>query len=58
VDGNVWEENLKQVAGNEGDNTVLLSTPKVKFLRIKLDESLEKEEIPWTMRQMKIFGLL
>ncbi|MES2520667.1 MAG: c-type cytochrome [Bacteroidota bacterium] len=60
VDGNTWEETSKQITGNEGDNTILLSTPKVKFLRIKLDEGLEKEteEIPWTMRQMKIFGQL
>jgi hypothetical protein len=59
VDGNTWEVTAHGLVGNEGDNTVPLSTPKVKYLRIKLEEGLdqETENIPWTMKQMKIFGL-
>jgi mono/diheme cytochrome c family protein len=58
ADGTNWQQNLSQVPGNEGENIVLLNTEKVKFLRIRLDEGLEKEteEIPWTMRQVKVFG--
>jgi mono/diheme cytochrome c family protein len=58
IDGNNWQETLSQVKGNEGENIVLLNTPKVKFVRIKLDENLnETEEIPWTMKQVKVYGL-
>jgi mono/diheme cytochrome c family protein len=59
LDGNSWEESAKHLIGNEGDNTVLLNSQKIKFLRIKLEEGLEQETetIPWTMKQVKIFGL-
>jgi hypothetical protein len=59
VDGNNWEQTAKGLVGNEGDNIVSLSTQKIKFLRLKLEEGLdqETEAIPWTMKQVKIFGL-
>jgi mono/diheme cytochrome c family protein len=59
VDGNNWEQAAKGLVGNEGDNIVSLSTQKIKFLRLKLEEGLdqETEAIPWTMKQVKIFGL-
>jgi mono/diheme cytochrome c family protein len=59
LDGVSWVEVAKDLIGNEGDNTAFLSTSKTKFLRIKLQEGLdqEKEVVPWTMKQIKIFGL-
>ncbi len=58
VDGVNWQENQKQIAGKEGENIVLLNAQKVKYMRIKLEESPVKEadELPWTMKQLKVYG--
>lgn len=57
-DGTNW--NTIKSGKCDSANTILSFTPNAtKFLRILLTDNLEEEgEIPWSMRQMKIFGLL
>jgi mono/diheme cytochrome c family protein len=44
---------------DSADAILFFEPNKTKFLRIILTDNLEEEgEIPWSMRQMKIFGLL
>jgi mono/diheme cytochrome c family protein len=57
-DGRNWEQNIAEMKGKDGENIISFASTKTKFLRIKLNEDLPKdsEEIPWSMRQVKIFG--
>ena len=57
-DGTNWKESLAQLKGKEGENVVSLGNVKTKFLRLKLNEDLaqDSDEVPWSMRQLKVFG--
>lgn len=57
-DGTNW--NTIKAGKSDNADTILTFEPnKTKFLRIILTDDLEEAgEIPWSMRQMKIFGLL
>jgi mono/diheme cytochrome c family protein len=57
-DGEHWQETIATTKGLDGDNIVRFNAVKSKFLRIQLQEGSdnEKEEVPWSMRQVKIFG--
>jgi hypothetical protein len=59
VDGLTWNIHVANWKGKEGDNIVSFDQVKTKFVRLKLGEGLTKEadEIPWSMRQVKIYGL-
>lgn len=57
ADGKQWQKVAK---GNCENEDVVISFPKVsaKFLRITQTNNLDEEgEIPWSMRQLKIFGI-
>ena len=59
TDGNNWQETIVSKKGNDGDNIMAFNAVKARFLRIKLMESLSKtetDEVPWSMRQVKVFG--
>ena len=58
LDGTNWQENMKAQKGTEGDNTITFNATKAKFVRIKLEGNTVKdgEDIPWSMRQLKIYG--
>jgi hypothetical protein len=58
LDGANW--NTIKTGKSDSADTILSFEPnKTKFLRIVLTDDIEEEgEIPWSMRQMKIFGLL
>ncbi|WP_259014200.1 DUF7133 domain-containing protein [Emticicia fluvialis] len=58
-DGVNWQSNLVAGKGNDGDNIIALNPRKAKFIRIKLEQGLEgtEDDIPWTMKQLKIFEL-
>ncbi len=57
-DGTHWQEALTEMKGREGENVISFTNAKTKFLRLKLNEDLDKdsEDIPWSMRQLKLFG--
>ncbi|MGB5359048.1 MAG: discoidin domain-containing protein, partial [Eudoraea sp.] len=57
-DGANWNT-IKEGKCDNPDTILTFEPNKTKFLRIVLTDNLEEEgEIPWSMRQMKIFGLL
>lgn len=58
-DGVNWQSTLVAIKGNDGDNIIALNPRKAKFIRIKLEQGLEgtEDDIPWTMKQLKIFEL-
>ncbi|MES2795999.1 MAG: c-type cytochrome [Bacteroidota bacterium] len=58
MDGNNWKETLTNQNGKDGENIISFEGAKAKHLRIKLVEPLVStiDELPWTMRQLKIFG--
>ena len=57
-DGANWKT-IKTGKCDAADTILSFEQNKTKFLRIILIDNLEEEgEIPWSMRQMKIFGLL
>lgn len=58
LDGANW--NTIKTGKSDSADTILSFEPnEAKFLRIILTDDIEeKGEIPWSMRQMKIFGLL
>jgi mono/diheme cytochrome c family protein len=58
-DGNSWLATIASQKGSDGNNIIAFNSVKAKFLRIKLSESIDKnetDEIPWSMRQVKVFG--
>lgn len=56
-DGTHWQEAMAEMKGREGENVITFANTKTRFLRLKLNEELAKdrEDIPWSMRQLKIF---
>lgn len=56
--GKSWHEILPETRGVEGDNVITLNGTKAKFLRMRLFEGLadDSDEIPWSMRQLKVFA--
>lgn len=58
-DGTSWQTAINKQKGSEGDNTIALTPKKAKFIRIRLEQGLENpdDDIPWTMKQLKIFEL-
>ncbi|UWX55384.1 discoidin domain-containing protein [Maribacter litopenaei] len=58
TDGNSWKE-IKNGKGEQADVSLVFEPIETKFVRMKLTEnfgSQEDHEIPWSMRQMKIYG--
>lgn len=58
TDGNSWKE-IENEKGQQADVTLIFEPIETKFLRIRLTENFgpqEDHEIPWSMRQMKIYG--
>jgi mono/diheme cytochrome c family protein len=58
MDGSSWME-IENSNGEQADVSLVFDTVKAKFLRIKLTKNFgpqEDHEIPWSMRQMKIYG--
>jgi mono/diheme cytochrome c family protein len=57
MDGVNWVETVPEMIGKEGENNINFSATKVKFLRLKLTDSLpaESDQIPWSMKQLKVF---
>jgi mono/diheme cytochrome c family protein len=57
IDGQSWKETLANQRGKEGENILSFDKINTKFLRIKLTEGLppESDQIPWSMRSMKVF---
>lgn len=57
-DGKAWQKTLDNVKGNKGENIISFPTTKAKFLRFSLNEGVEKEgeEIPWIMKQLKVYA--
>lgn len=59
MDGDSWMK-IENSKGEQADVSMVFDPVKAKFLRIKLTENfgpLEDHKIPWSMRQMKIYGL-
>jgi mono/diheme cytochrome c family protein len=57
-DGNIWEE-IEKNKGDHEDISIIFNPVKAKFLRMTLLEDFgpqEEIEIPWSIRQMKIYG--
>jgi mono/diheme cytochrome c family protein len=60
ADGNSWQTVSAAQKGSDGNNIIAFNAVKAKFLRIKLDDGLDKKEtddIPWSMKQVKVFGI-
>ena len=57
-DGQNWEPVLSQVKGIEGENTVLIPQKKTKYVKLQLIDSPTKgtDDLPWSMRSLKIYG--
>lgn len=58
LDGTNWQVILENQAGKDNENIIILKPTNAKFLRIKLVEPLvsNTEELPWSMRTLKLFG--
>ena len=57
VDGKTWQTLKAHVQGSDGNNQVPFATTKTKFLRMRLEEPLTPvENVPWIMKQLKVFG--
>jgi mono/diheme cytochrome c family protein len=56
-DGKNWTKTLTDVKGKQGENKISFTATRTKFLRLSLSAGVEKEgeDIPWTMRQVRIF---
>lgn len=58
MDGTNWNT-VSIGEGNHQDVAILFEPAQGKFLRIMLTANLDEEgEIPWSMRQMKLYGIL
>ena len=59
LDGQTWQVAKTHVSGNEGNNQIAFSNTKTKYMRIVLDEpaSASGDDIPWMIKQMKVFGI-
>ena len=57
-DGRNWREILTQTNGVAGDNIVSLNGSRASYLRLRLSESLadDTDDVPWSMRQLKVFA--
>lgn len=57
LDGKTWQDVIPSGKGIAGENIIAFNAQKAKFLRLKLNEGIvENEDIPWSMRQLKIFA--
>jgi hypothetical protein len=60
TDGTTWKE-IQQGKGTQADVSLVFEPMKTKYLRMRLTENFgpqEEHEIPWSMRQMKIYGYM
>lgn len=57
-DGKTWRPVQTETKGVPGDNIILLTGAKAKFLKMQLSESLpaDSDEIPWSMGHLKVFA--
>lgn len=57
-DGQTWRKIQTDTKGVAGDNIISLNGARAKFLKMQLSESLadDADEIPWSMRQLKVFA--
>ena len=56
-DGKTWQEAIASRKGSAGENIVSVNATKAKYLRLKLNEGLDNEDVPWSMKQLKVFGM-
>jgi len=57
LDGKSWSSLKSKVQGSDGNNQIPFATTKTKYLRLRLDEpSTPVENVPWIMKQLKVFG--
>lgn len=57
LDGKSWQAVATNVKGEQGANILTLNAAKTRYLRLSLSEGLAagEDEIPWSVRQMKVF---
>jgi mono/diheme cytochrome c family protein len=57
-DGQNWRELVTDAKGAAGDNIVSLNGSPARYLRLRLSGGLsaDTDEIPWSMRQLKVFA--
>ncbi|WP_080240401.1 DUF7133 domain-containing protein [Spirosoma rigui] len=56
-DGQTWHEVLPPTKGAAGDNVISLNGSKAKYLKLRLsDGATEPDDVPWSMRQLKVFA--
>lgn len=58
TDGNSWKE-IENGKGEKADVSLLFEPIETKYIRMRLTENFgpqEDREIPWSIRQMKIYG--
>lgn len=60
MDGKNWNKTVASGQCNQSDNVISFDPVQTRYLRITQTSSLgeEEENIPWSMRQLKIFGLV
>jgi len=57
-DGTSWNT-VHEGVGEEIDMRISFTSVPAKFVRIVLSKDIESEDdIPWTMREMEIYGLI
>ena len=60
TDGSSWKE-IENGKGEQADVSMVFEPVRTKFVRMRLTENFgpqEDREIPWSIRQMKIYGYL
>ncbi len=55
-DGNHWQTVIHNLKTSSGDNFIPVDATGIRYIRIRLEEGTPGEDIPWTMKQIKIFG--
>jgi len=58
MDGSSWNE-IEKGEGEQADVSLIFDPVETKFIRMRLTENFgpqEDREIPWSIRQMKIYG--
>jgi hypothetical protein len=59
LDGQTWQVAKTHISGTEGNNQIAFANTKTKYMRIVLEEaaSASGDDIPWMVKQMKVFGI-
>ncbi|CCG98267.1 membrane-bound dehydrogenase domain protein [Fibrella aestuarina BUZ 2] len=58
TDGQHWQVAKADQKGTDGDNVLLVNSPKTRYLRLSLAENVPSnpDDVPWSMRQLKVFA--